>query len=238
MTQKEQKNPVEKEVEDLEWIDDQLPFSRQFDDTYYSKFDGRKETVHTFIEGNDLLQRWSTMEHCIIGELGFGTGLNFLETVRHWQKTKRTGAKLHFVSFEQYPLPLPQIRKALSRWPELDELQNQFAELWKPMPPILKVQFAPDIKLTVHLGDANEILPKLNLQADAWYLDGFSPAKNPQMWSENLLQAVFDNSKPGATLATYTAAGWVRRNLTTAGFQIEKTGGFAGKRDMVIGSRQ
>ena len=237
MTQKEQESSESAPIDDLGWNEDQLPFSKQFDDTYYSKFDGRKETLHTFIKGNDLLNRWPEMKQCTIGELGFGTGLNFLETVFQWNKYKSPGATLHFVSFEQFPLSAPQIQKALSRWPGLKELQNQFTSTWVQTAPIFTTQFSPDIKLSVHIADANEALPKINIQADAWYLDGFSPAKNPKMWTSELMQAVFNNSKSGTTFATYTAAGWVRRNLVTAGFQIAKANGFAGKRHMVIGSR-
>lgn len=116
MTQKEQ----QLSNEDVGWINEQLPFSTRFDDVYFSKVDGRKETLHTFIEGNSLPQRWPDMKQCTIGELGFGTGLNFLETVRHWQNFKSPGTKLHFISFEQYPMEWHQMEKALSRWPELD----------------------------------------------------------------------------------------------------------------------
>ena len=128
--------------------------------------------------------------------------------------------------------------RALSRWPELNPLRPILCELWLPGQEILQVEFLPNLSLTVFMGDANVRLPQLPFTADAWYLDGFAPARNPQLWNAELMQQVFDHTKPGGTFTTYSAAGSVRRNLQAAGFEVSKTTGFAGKRDMLSGRRR
>lgn len=218
----------------LEWRNNSLPVSMQFDDPYYSKEDGRAETDHVFIKGNQLHKRWPHMAVCSIAELGFGTGLNFLETLRQWQAYKPDGAMLHFISFEQFPLADDEMRRALSNWPELISLGEKLLDIWKPDKTI-DTSITDDVRLTVHMSDANELLPKLFFKADAWYLDGFSPAKNPELWNETLMACVGRNTVAGGTFATYTAAGFVKRNLQAAGFDVNKTSGFGTKRDMLIG---
>jgi len=220
---------------DIVWQDDCLPRSAWFDDTYYSHADGRAETAHVFIKGNSLAERWPEAQEFTITELGFGTGLNFLETVRQWQACKPPGAQLNFISFEQFPMTGEQIAKALSRWPELTGYSKRLIELWHPEHEFLDAEFDSDIRLTVFMGDANIRLPQLELQSDAWYLDGFAPSKNPELWNAALLQAVFDKTRPGGSFATYTAAGFVRRNLEAAGFDVERLKGFAAKREMLAG---
>lgn len=224
-------NPVTR----TRWHDNDVPFCPRFGDFYYSREDGRAETAHVFIGGNRLRERWPAMKACVIGELGFGTGLNFLETVRRWRELAPAGARLEFVSFERHPLDADDMARALARWPELAEQAARLAGLWNDEPPMLDTAFAPDVRLTVHFGDANEILSGLNLTADAWYLDGFAPAKNPQLWGSDLMKAVFAATRARGTFATYTAAGWVRRNLQAAGFEVTRQPGFAGKRQMMVG---
>lgn len=224
-------------MSNLEWRDGDFPVSTQFDDPYYSVVDGRAETDHVFIKGNKLDQRWPTMKSCTIAELGFGTGLNFLETVRQWQALNLSKYELHFISFEQYPITQEEMAKALSHWPELQTLAARLCEVWQTDETI-EATFSDNIKLTVHLGDANELLPHLAFKADAWYLDGFSPAKNPELWNEALMLEVSNHTAPNGTFATYTAAGFVKRGLQAAGFEVEKTKGFGRKRDMLIGKKQ
>jgi len=221
-------------VSNLEWRDGDFPVSMQFDDPYYSVVDGRAETNHVFIKGNRLDERWHEMQVCSIAELGFGTGLNFLETIRQWQELGLENANLNFISFEQYPMTKEEIAKALSHWPELEPLAKRLVEIWEPDQTI-KTIFSNNIALTVHIGDANALLPELNFQANAWYLDGFSPAKNPELWNETLMREVGKHTSPKGTFATYTAAGFVKRGLQAAGFKVEKTKGFGKKRDMLIG---
>ncbi len=220
----------------LEWRDGDFPVSIQFDDPYYSITDGRAETDHVFINGNDLIQRWPELQNCTIAELGFGTGLNFLETVKQWQALNLSIAKLNFISFEQYPITKEEMRKALSHWPELESLSKKLSETWNPEKTI-ESEFSENIHLTIHIGDANIILPNLNFKADAWYLDGFSPAKNPELWSEALMLEVGKHTCLQGTFATYTAAGFVKRGLQAAGFEVKKVKGFGRKREMLIGRK-
>lgn len=221
----------------LEWRDDKTPVSKRFDDPYYSVDDGRAETEYVFIDGNRLKLRWPGLSHCTIAELGFGTGLNFLETARHWRNLKPVGGTLHFISFEQFPVSSDDLTKALSNWPELIELASQLINVWDPAMKPLELEFAQDIKLTLHFGDANIILPTLKFTADSWYLDGFSPAKNPELWNEPLMQAVGDHTVAGGTFATYTSAGFVKRGLQSAGFDVSKIKGFGRKREMLVGEK-
>ena len=222
-------------MSNLEWRDGDFPVSTQFDDPYYSVVDGRAETDHVFIKGNRLYERWEELPVCTIAELGFGTGLNFLETVRQWQAFGLKNHKLHFISFEQYPITQEEMAKALSHWPELETLSSRLIEIWQPQQKI-EVEFSNTIQLTVNIGDANMLLPKLKFKADAWYLDGFSPAKNPELWNETLMMEVGKHTAKSGTFATYTAAGFVKRGLQAAGFEVEKTKGFGRKRDMLIGN--
>lgn len=224
-------------MSNLEWRNGDFPVSTQFDDPYYSVVDGRAETNHVFIKGNKLNERWPDMKSCTIAELGFGTGLNFLETIRQWQLIAAETSNLHFISFEQYPITQEEMQKALSHWPELEALANRLIEIWYTEKSI-EVDFSETIKLTIHMGDANALLPELNFKADAWYLDGFSPAKNPQLWNGTLMMEVGKHTAPDGTFATYTAAGFVKRGLQAAGFEVKKTKGFGRKRDMLIGQMQ
>ena len=220
-----------------EWINEDIPYSTRFEDTYYTKSDGRGETDHVFINGNHLPRRWPNNSSFTIAELGFGTGLNFLQTVFRWNGLKSPGASLNFFSFEQYPMPTDAMAHALSHWPQLGELAHRLCSSWQVDGGIFDWQFARDIQLRVIFGDANLTLPNTELLADAWYLDGFSPAKNPQLWNLNLMQQVHSATKSGGTFATYSVAGMVRRNLQAAGFEISRNRGYGTKREMLSGYR-
>lgn len=207
---------------DVEWRGG-VPISTRFDDPYFSLNDGFAETCHVFLDGNDLPERYTDGFH--IAELGFGTGLNLLAAWRAWDGPGR----LRFTSFEAYPLAVDQMAQALSVWPELDKLAE----------PLLAAggrSFSTD-NLVFELieGDVRETLPNWQGQADAWFLDGFSPARNPEMWTPELMQQVAGHTAPRGTFATYSAAGHVRRGLETAGFDVERTAGFKHKRHMCQG---
>lgn len=213
-----------------------MPYSTQFGDYFYSKTDGRLECDHVFIKGNDLDNRFASGQSFIIAELGFGTGLNFLETVRQFQAIAPDNAKLEFHSFELIPMTANQIKKALTVWPEIEIEKQKLLSDWPTSFQSQQIfDFTANIKLHLHVGDVNDTIHQTGFRADAWYLDGFSPARNEAMWNEKLMQAVSDHTIIGGTLASYTAAGWVRRNLQAAGFTIEKCKGHAGKRDMIKG---
>ena len=216
---------------DLRW-EDGVPVSAEFDDPYYSRADGLAETRHVFIAGNDLPARWAGAEAFRIAELGFGTGLNFCAAWQAWEASGATG-HLHFTSFEMHPLDPSVIEAALRVWPELNAYRERLVAAWSSEGGTLTFG---NVSLTVMIGDARETLPKWQGKADAWFLDGFAPSRNPAMWEESLLSAVAAASAPDATLATYTVAGFVRRGLAAAGFTLEKRSGFGTKREMLTGN--
>ena len=220
----------------LSWSDGAVPFSERFSDHFYSETDGRAETVHVFLEGNDLPARWSQGGPFTIGELGFGTGLNFLETWRQWERARRPDGQLTFVSFEGFPLANCELNKAMVRWPDLQPFMERVLPCWETLEAGLnRWQMDDQTRLIVVQADVLDGLASWKGAADAWYLDGFAPARNPEMWSEELMQAVAGRSWPGASFASYTAAGWVRRNLQAAGFEVERVPGFGRKRHMIRG---
>ncbi len=220
----------------LEWQENDMPFSPEFGDHFYSYADGRLECDYVFIQSNSIPRRWAESERFSIGELGFGTGLNFLETWRQWRETAREGQSLTFTSFELYPMSADQITRALQPWPMLKELREKMLSHWDKITIGEAVELEPGVTLHLQIGDVTETLPNWQGEADAWYLDGFAPAKNPAMWGEELMQSLADHTNDGGTFATYTAAGWVRRNLQAAGFEVVRKKGHAGKRQMMCGT--
>lgn len=219
---------------ELEFDAEDLPFSTLYGDHYFSRHDGRAETAHVFLAGNGLPERWLGEPRFTIGELGFGTGLNFLETWRQWQESRRDGQRLDFVSIEAHPLEAGSVRRALGRWPELQPLATTLLSHW-PLPNAVFISLDAQTRLMVVEADVATALADFPPEVDAWYLDGFAPARNPAMWSETVARLIVARSAEGATLASYTAAGWVRRNFEAAGFSIEKRPGFGTKRDMIVG---
>ena len=222
------------------WKDGQ-PFSSRYDDVYFSTDSGLEETRHVFLNGNDLAQRFAALragDSFCIGETGFGTGLNFLCTWQLFEQYAPAGASLDFFSVEGFPLVDDEFRAALALWPQLQAQATVLCARWRRrVPGWNRWTFAGGrVRLTLAMEDVAQALPRLPSAAvDAWFLDGFSPAKNPEMWSDAVLAALARASRPGATLATYTSAGWVRRGLQQAGFLVERVPGFGRKREMVRG---
>ncbi|QKV17769.1 tRNA (5-methylaminomethyl-2-thiouridine)(34)-methyltransferase MnmD [Oricola thermophila] len=224
------------ERDELSWLDGDMPYSTRFGDHFYSRADGRAECGHVFMGGNGLPERWAGADRFTIGELGFGTGLNFLETWRAWRECRVPGQVLDFVSFEAFPMEEKAIERALVHWPQLTGLKESLLRHWPGLGiPPTRWKMDEQTGLTVIVGDALNGVSGWSGAADAWYLDGFAPARNPEMWSAELMQAVADRTRPGGTFASYTAAGWVRRNLEAAGFTVTKRPGHAGKREMICG---
>lgn len=229
---------MQKSKHDVNWDDDGVPVSRLFGDAFHSRGDGQAETAHVFLDGNGLPQRWSGDADFSIAELGFGTGLNFLETWRQWIATRSPGQRLVFTSFEAYPVSANDMRKALARWDALHDLAPMLVSRWDSAnSPPAAWHMDGQTELRVIGGEAEDTVRQWSGLADAWYLDGFSPAKNQAMWSLDLMQHVFNHTMPHGTFATYTAAGWVRRNLLAAGFSVSKCKGFSGKREMLQGCK-
>lgn len=210
---------------DLEWRDTGVPVSVRFDDPYYSLDDGLAETQHVFLGGNDLPARFMDGFH--VAELGFGTGLNFLVTLAAWRAAGVSGT-LRFTSFEAYPLKMTEMSRALQAFDglPLEIFDGSYS---------LEHLSGLDFELTVIVGDARDTLPPWQGRADAWFLDGFSPAKNPELWGADLMAQVGAHTAQRGTVATYTAAGFVRRGLADAGFDVTRVAGFGRKRHMTRG---
>ena len=224
----------------LQWKDNQ-PYSDRYGDVYFSTDSGLEETRHVFLQGNDLAQRFAALregESFCIGETGFGTGLNFLCTWQLFERCAPAGASLDFFSVEKFPIEDDELCAALALWPELHaEAEVLLARWLRRVPGWNRWNFADGrVRLTLAIEEVADALPQLpEAVVDAWFLDGFSPAKNPEMWSEAVLSGVARASREDATLATYTCAGWVRRGLQQAGFTVERVPGFGRKREMVVG---
>ncbi|TEW55384.1 bifunctional tRNA (5-methylaminomethyl-2-thiouridine)(34)-methyltransferase MnmD/FAD-dependent 5-carboxymethylaminomethyl-2-thiouridine(34) oxidoreductase MnmC [Psychromonas sp. RZ22] len=248
------KNNIIKHAQ-LDWSDQSEPYSTQFDDVYFNNNQGVKESQYVFFQGNDLLDKWSTFQEstfCII-ETGFGSGLNFINTAAQFLTFKQTNnnaklEQLHFISFEQYPLTLEDLNKTLQQFPQFESLISQLQEQY-PLPLIgcHRLSFNKgSILLDLWFGDVNQQIDNLSnghqdkgkqtQLANAWYLDGFNPSKNPEMWQQTLFNKIAKYSKNEATLATFTAAGFVRRGLIEAGFTITKRKGYGKKREMLLGA--
>jgi len=228
--------------EPLDWEGGQ-PRSRRFGDIYFSRTGGLDETRHVFLEGNRLPERFAALPgggRFVIGETGFGTGLNFLSAWRLFEALAPDDAQLDFVSTELYPLSAEDLARALGSWPELSPwtelLLRQYGAL---APGWHRFDFAPRrARLTLLVGDARQTLPDLHGTVDAWFLDGFAPSRNPQLWEPALLATLGRLSAPGCTLATYSCAGPVRRALDAAGFSVRKVPGFGAKREMLAGEHR
>ena len=210
----------------LEWKGG-VPIATQFDDPNYSLDNGVAETEHVFLAGNDLPARFGGDFH--IAELGFGTGLNLLVPWAAWAQAGYPGT-LRFSSFEAFPMTPAEMTQALGHFPELQPYAALLLNAWTPGAGPTQLIDGPI--LNVIIGDARETLPAWEDKADAWVLDGFSPAKNPALWDPDLLHAVGQHTTPSGTAATYSAAGHIRRSLTDAGFTVTRTPGYGRKRHM------
>lgn len=209
----------------LEWRDGVIPVSRRFDDPYFSLNDGLAETRHVFLAGNDLPAR--LRPDFQVAELGFGTGLNLLAL-----HLTNPGHRIHFTSFEAFPLNADEIARALQHFPEALAVADPFLLAWQQGARRFEIG---SITAEIIIGDARETLPAWQGRADAWFLDGFSPAKNPELWAPDLMAEVALHTAPQGTFATYTAAGHVRRALAGAGFHVKRCPGHGRKRHMSLG---
>lgn len=221
--------PQKDQSERVDWQRGGTPVSTLFDDPYFSLADGLAETRHVFLAGNGLPERFH--DGFRIAELGFGTGLNLLATAIAWEASGTPG-RLAFTSFEAFPMPAPDMERALAAFPEAASRAGPLLEAWRSGRRCFALG---PVDVEVIEGDARRTLPIWPGGADAWFLDGFSPAKNPELWEEPLLDAVARHTAPGGTFASYTAAGFVRRALQSAGFQVERVQGFGHKRHMSRG---
>lgn len=226
------------EYAELHW-DDDVASAAHFDDVYFSREDGQLETEHVFIHHNRLPERfaqWNERRPFVIGETGLGSGLNMLCAWACFEAYAPATARLHLVSFERFPLRPADLQRMLSAWPALQDKAERLIELWpQPVVGIHRLPLNDRVTLDIHLGDVIERIGQFEGRVDAWFLDGFAPSKNPEMWQPALFEGMASASRPGATFATFTSAGEVRRGLTSAGFDWQKVEGFGHKREMVCG---
>ncbi len=225
----------------LAFRDDGTPFSPTYDDVYHSAAGALAQAQHVFVGGNGLPSRWRGRRLFTILETGFGLGGNFLATWAAWRSDAARSERLAFVSIEKHPFAANDLRALHSHIvadATISRLARELADAWPlPLSGLHRLEFEGGrVTLTIAFGDALELLPKLWLRADAFYLDGFSPAKNPDLWSPPVFKALARLAGTDATLATYTSAGHVRRGLEAAGFACTKAQGFAGKREMLVGT--
>lgn len=235
----------------ITWDEDGQPLSSRYGDVYFSRNNGLAESRYVFLQQNHLAERWQAgweQETFYIGETGFGSGLNFLAAWQLWTESKPRPDRLHFISVENEPLQREDLVRALSLWPELAPLAEEFIALYPQLPLEGFHNFSladGKVRLTLIIDDAIAGLRQLlrsdhpdyrlpfHRGMDAWFLDGFAPAKNPEMWQPPLFNTIAAMSNEGCTLATFTAAGMVRRELQRVGFQVEKRPGYGYKREMV-----
>ena len=213
-------------------------YNQDFDDIYFQPEQGVEESSYVFLKMNDLHGRFQSLDDGArfrIAELGFGSGLNFLLTVKTWQETAPKEAQLYFVSFEKHPILKKDLEKIYQYWPELSEqAEALLAQYPEPVAGFHKLSFG-SVHLLLGFGDVAELLPHVKTQVDAWFLDGFAPAKNPDMWAEDIFAHMARLTVKDGTYATFTAAGAVRRGLEATGFDVAKEKGFGKKRDMLVG---
>lgn len=214
--------------------------SLQYDDIYHAEAGGLAQCRHVFIGGNRLPERWRARGGFTIVETGFGCGLNFLATWAAWHEDSARCARLHFVSVEKHPFRREDLAVIHRAWPELAAFSRQLLDLWPPLVPgfhRLNLD-GGRVGLTLLFGDALALLPQLRARADAFYLDGFAPAKNPELWSPPLFRQIGRLAADGATAATWSVAALVRDGLRAAGFAWDRETGFASKREMLVARRE
>ncbi len=217
-----------------------VPRSEIFDDVYFSPVDGLAESRYVYLEGNKLPDSWKGRACFTICELGFGTGLNFLAVLQllAMSPVGERPKALHYISFEKYPLTKDVIRAALSHWGALDSVLDALLSKYPDDSEegVYDLPIMEGVTLTLIIGDVNDALPKLNAAVDCWFLDGFKPRSNPDMWSEIVFKNMARLSAVATTFSTFTAVGYVRRGLESVGFDVQKISGFGYKWHMLVGT--
>ncbi|WP_325892012.1 bifunctional tRNA (5-methylaminomethyl-2-thiouridine)(34)-methyltransferase MnmD/FAD-dependent 5-carboxymethylaminomethyl-2-thiouridine(34) oxidoreductase MnmC [Grimontia sp. NTOU-MAR1] len=233
----------------IHWNDAGTPVSDNFDDVYFSNANGLEETRYVFLQQNQLPNRWDTFSHdrFVIAETGFGTGLNFLAVWQWFAQFRKENPEaqvnqLHFISFEKFPVSVTDLEKAHAAWPELADFAEALRKHYPAAVSGCHRLLLADGMITLDLwfGDIKDCMPQVWTSddgiVDCWFLDGFAPSKNPEMWSQTLFDGMARLAKQDCTVATFTAAGFVRRGLIDAGFEMKKAKGYGTKRDMIVGT--
>ena len=222
------------------------PYSKKFDDVYFSRDDGWAETDYVFLRGNDLPAAWRGKDTFTIFETGFGTGLNVFAACALFEKTANKTQRLTIVSFEKYPFAYDELYAGLTPFhgfilKYITAIKNEYPAFKSGFKASLRgevhtIKITPQISLRLIIGDINDTFSSVkNTYADYWFLDGFKPASNPDMWSDIVFENMARLSRKGTTFSTFTAAGFVRRGLQGAGFDVQKIKGFGTKREMLTG---
>lgn len=233
----------------IEWSEQNNPLCLRHGDIYFSKQNGIEESRYVFLTANNLPERWGSIQNqpYVIAETGFGTGLNFLSTWQTWQQSAQKNARLHYISTEKYPLSKNDLQRSLSVWPELADVAEEFIGNYPILTagPHRLILAGGSVILDLLLGDAQQQLQQYwddhsakqkNLAVNSWYLDGFSPNKNPDMWTLELFEQIARMSSSNTQFSTFTAAGDIRRKLEQCGFTVEKIKGYGNKREMLRGN--
>jgi len=212
------------------------PFSPAYGDVYHSAASGPGQARHVFLAGNDLPARWAAAERFCIVECGFGVGLNFLATWSAWRDDPRRCANLHYISVERHPFRREDLATLHARYPEFAAIAASLRAAWPVLVPgTHRLPLERGVTLTLVFADATGALADIRARADAFYLDGFAPDRNPEMWTPRVAKALARLAAPGATLSTWSVARSVRDALSSAGFELERRPGFGDKREMLVG---
>jgi tRNA 5-methylaminomethyl-2-thiouridine biosynthesis bifunctional protein len=214
-----------------------IPFSADYGDIYHSADGGPGQARHVFLRGNRLPERWQGRDRFVILETGFGTGLNFLATWQTWRDDPQACRRLHYLAIEKHPFQAGDLATIHAAWPEFAELATELRAHWPILTPgFHRIEFAEGrLILTLLLGEAAQMLDKLQARVDAFYLDGFAPGKNPDLWSPKVLRQIGRRASRDATVSTWSTAATVKTGLKDAGFNLTKAPGFASKREMLVG---
>ena len=214
-------------------------YSKLYKDIYFDKKNGIKETEYNFLKLNNLASRFKRADKFTISELGFGTGLSFLLTLKLWKENKKPNAKLIYISFESAPLTKFELKNVYKKIKGVKTLSNQ---LIKKLPIIYqsthRIFFELENVELILIYDDFNILKNLNFKADAWFLDGFAPAKNITAWNSKLFEQIYLFTNTRGTFSTFTSAGHVRRGLSNSGFSVSKVVGFGKKKESIIGIKK
>lgn len=229
----------------LVFRDDGTPYSPRHDDIYHSAAGALAQARHVFLNGNGLPEGWAGKTRFTVLETGFGMGINFLATWAAWRSDALRAASLEFVSVEKHPFSADDLRRAHAAIIDDAAVMPLAHVLASSCPPLVagvhRVELdSGAVTLTLAFGDAADLLPHLSsygIAANAFYLDGFAPAKNPDMWTPAIFASLAELARDDATFATYTSAGDVKRALQQNGFEYRKVAGFGGKRAMLVGTR-
>lgn len=230
---------IKKDFSSITWKNNSTPVSTEYGDVYFSADNGIQESQYVFIDSNDLAIRFSDANSFYIAETGFGTGLNLALACKLWSSISRPESTLFFTSFEKHPLSLNDIRKAANNWPELEFFYSQFLPAYSNLKPGNNTLELNKLRTVINIiiGDINDTITSLTDSFfDCWFLDGFAPSVNPQMWTDTVISNVARSAKPKSTFSTFTAAGDVRRALVKHGFNVGKKTGFGKKREMIFGT--